>query len=85
MMVNRKPPVLSCRPDGTLSFLMAEHSWRERLNLAQHDHTHLDKVGFAIDAINRWNAFVQSVEQIEGLICKYEKATGLPLGGPRDE
>ena len=84
MILNRKPPQLIAHND-MLAFLMAEHSWRERLNLAQHDHTHLDKVGFAIDAINRWNAFVQSVEQIEGLICKYEKATGLPLGGPRDE
>ncbi len=86
MIHNRKPPKILTAPDDMLTFEQASHGMtRQRLDLTWHDETHLEKVGFAIDALNRWAAFVQSVEQIEGLIQRYENSARPLLGGPRDE
>ena len=77
MIHNRKFPRVLADQDKMLSFEQASHSNRTRLDLSRHDETHLEKLGFAIDALNRWTAFVQSVEQIEGLIQRYENSTRL--------
>ncbi len=85
MIRDRKLPKILTAPDDMLTFEQAGPSMtRQRLDLSRHDQTHLEKLGFAIDALNRWTAFVQSVEQIEGLIQRYENSTCLLLGGPRD-
>ena len=83
---NRKPPKILTAPDDMLTFEQASHGMtRQRLDLSRHDQTHVEKLGFAIDALNRWTAFVQSVEQIEGLIQRYENSAGPLLGGSRDD
>lgn len=85
MICNREPARISRDPNGSLTFEQANHFGHTRLDLSSHDRTTLKKIGFAMDAINRWNAFVKSVEQIEGLIQLYEDATSPTLGGERDE
>lgn len=85
MTVNRKPAKVLCAPNGQISFSQADQGHHARLDLSRHDRTTLDKLGFALDALNRWDAFVRSVEQIEGLICRYEQATLPMLGGAQDE
>ncbi len=86
MIHARKPPKILPAPDDMLTFEQASHGMtRQRLDLSRHDETHLEKLGFAIDALNRWNAFVKSVEQIEGLIRRYEESAAPLLGGPRNE
>ena len=86
MVHNRKLPKILINPnDEMLGFEQAWHSTRARLDLSRHDVTHLEKLGFVVDALNRWNSFVQSVGQIEGLIQRYEEASRPMLGGPRDE
>ncbi|MGR1581078.1 hypothetical protein ACSSNL_06375 [Thalassobius sp. S69A] len=85
MTVNRKPVKVLCAPNGQISFSQADQGHHARLDLSRHDLSTLDKLGFAIDALNRWDAFVRSVEQIEGLICRYEQATLPILGGAQDE
>lgn len=85
MTVNRKPARVSCAPNGQLLFSQAHHHCHARLDLSRHDRATLDKLGFVVDALNRWDAFVRSVEQIEGLICRYEQVTLPILGGAQDE
>lgn len=85
MTVNRKPVKVLRAPNGQISFSQADQGHHARLDLSQHDRATLDKLGFAIDALNRWDAFVRSVEQIEGLICHYEQAALPILGGAQDE
>ncbi|UWS03120.1 hypothetical protein K4K94_12500 [Phaeobacter inhibens] len=82
---DRKPLKILNGPNDILSFEQASHSVHARLDLARHDQSHLEKLGFAIDALNRWNAFVKSVEQIADLIQRYEETTRPLLGGSRDE
>ena len=85
MTVNRKLVKVLCVPNGQILFAQADHGRHARLDLSQHDRATLDKLGFAIDALNRWDAFVRSVEQIEDLLCRYEQATLPILGGTQDE
>lgn len=86
MSHDRKPPKILTTPDDMLTFEKASDAMtRQRLDLSRHDQAHVEKIAFAIDALNRWTAFVQSVEQIEGLIQRYENSAGPLLGGPRDD
>lgn len=86
MIHNRKPPKILTAPDDMLTFEKAGNAMtRQRLDLSRHDETHVEKLGFAIDALNRWSTFVKSVEQIEGLIRRYEESAAPLLGGPHDE
>lgn len=85
MTVNRKPVEILRAPNGQISLSQADQGHHARLDLPRHDRATLDKLGFAIDALNRWDAFVRSVEQIEGLICRYEQVTLPTLGGAQDE
>lgn len=85
MTVNRKPAIVLSAPNGQLLFSQADQGHHARLDLSRHDSTTLEKLGFAIDALNRWDTFERSVEQIEGLICRYEQATLPILGGAQDE
>ncbi len=85
MTVTRKPVKVCCVPNGQLLFSQADQGRHARLDLSQHDRATLGKLGFAIDALNRWDAFVRSVEQIEGLICRYDQVTVPILGSAQDE
>ncbi|MFA8386643.1 MAG: hypothetical protein ACEPO2_13550 [Pelagibaca sp.] len=45
-----------------------------------------EKFAFAVDAVNRWEAFVESVQRVEALIRLYEEGTTLPqIGGKPHE
>ncbi|SMR82260.1 hypothetical protein SAMN04488030_2607 [Aliiroseovarius halocynthiae] len=85
MNANRKPAEILKAPNGCLTFSRADQAQHARLDLSRHDLATLEKVGFAVDALNRWHAFVQSVEQVESLISRYEQATLPVLGGAQDD
>ena len=85
MTVNRKPVKVLCAPNWQISFSQADQGHHARLDLSRHDRATMDKLGFVVDALNRWDAFVRSVDQIEDLICRYEQATFPNLGGAQDD
>jgi len=54
-------------------------------DLSRFTQTTGDKLVFAAKAINRWNAFVESVDEIERAIRLYEDRVSIQIGGERDE
>lgn len=85
MTLNRNPEKVLRAPNGQVTFPEADRFGHCRLDLTGHDHATSKKLGFAIDALHRWDAFVRSVEKIEGLICYDEQATSPILGGAKDD
>jgi hypothetical protein len=76
---------LSDGPNPEIGFKSASHSAYSNLDLSRADQATLEKLGFAIAAINRWNAFVETVGSVEKLMKLYEDSVCAELGGKRNE